>query len=298
MSVKKYDVFLRVVELGSLTKAAEALGYTQSGVSHIIGSLEKELGFPLLLRGRSGTRLTDGGRRILPCIRGMLNYAEQLEQVVSAIRGLDAGTVRVGAFTSVAVRWLPGMLKQFLEDYPRIEFKLLNGDYHNVERWLTEGSIDLGFVSMPCAPEGEYIPLRKERLLAILPPEHRLAGLARLPIGELEGEPFISLERDTDHDARRALESSGVRPKLRFSTRDDYAIIAMVEQGLGVSIMPELLLEGRRDRVRILELDPPSSRTIALAIPAAAHVGPAARKFADYVKNWVADRYGKVEMVN
>ncbi|NCC68687.1 MAG: LysR family transcriptional regulator, partial [Clostridia bacterium] len=139
MSANKYEAFVRVVELGSLTKAAEAIGVTQSAVSHMINSLEAEFGFSLLRRGRSGAFLTTEGERVIPAVRGILNHSEQLSQIVASIRGVETGTVRIGAFTSVAVHWLPGMIKAFQRDYPNVEIRLMNGDYHDVEQWLEEG---------------------------------------------------------------------------------------------------------------------------------------------------------------
>ena len=161
MSISKFETLAKVCELGSLTKAAEALGCTQSAVSHTINSLEEQFGFAILTRSRAGVNLTDDGQRIMPSVRGMLNYYEQLNQTVSAIRGLDFGTVRIGAFTSVAVHWLPGVIKEFQRDYPNVDIKLLNGDYHDVEKWLTEGSVDLGFVNLP-AKVGEDVAARIE----------------------------------------------------------------------------------------------------------------------------------------
>ena len=148
--------------------------------------------------------------------------------------------LRVGTFTSVAVHWLPGMIKIFQQDHPNIEFRLLNGDYHDVENWLTDGSIDVGFVALPSRVECRTIPLREDRLLAILPKDHPKAGLDRYPLSEIGQEDFISLLKNSDQDARRAMELAGVRPNIKFTTKDDYAIIAMVENGLGVSIVPEL----------------------------------------------------------
>ena len=107
MNLSKYEALTAVVEQGSLTLAARELGCTQSNLSHSIDSLEKELGFALLLRSRGGVRLTPEGERLMPAVRGLLNSAEQLRQTAASVRGLDSGTVRVGAFTSVAVHWLP-----------------------------------------------------------------------------------------------------------------------------------------------------------------------------------------------
>ena len=289
----RYEVLLSVVEQGSLTQAAASLGCTQSAVSHSLDTLEKELGFPLLKRTRGGVRLTGEGERLLPAVRELLRSREQLKQVAAAIRGLDAGTVRIGAFTSVAVHWLPGVLKEFQTDFPRVDFRLLNGDYHDVEQWLSDGSIDIGFVTVPCPVRCELIPLMEDRLLAILPEGSRFASYPKFPLIECETEPFISLLESSDHDARRALEAAGVHPNVRFYTKDDYAILAMVEQGLGMSIMPELLLRGRRDRLLTLPLIPEAKRTIALAIAAGNRAGPATRRFADYVVRYVKREAGR-----
>ncbi|HIT30553.1 MAG TPA: LysR family transcriptional regulator [Candidatus Scatomorpha stercoravium] len=294
MPVNKYEAFLKAAELGSLTRAAVELGVTQSAVSHMIGALEEELGFSLLKRGRSGARATAEGERVLPAIRGMLNSREQLEQTAAAIRGLDCGTVRIGTFTSVAVHWLPGMIKRFQADYPNVELKLMNGDYHDVEQWLADGSCDLGFIALPTKQRGKVTALLEDRLLAVVPKDHRLASLPRFPIKEVEHEPFISLLETSDHDARRALDAAGVTPNIRYTTKDDYAIIAMVEQGLGVSIMPELLLSGRNDNVRIMELTPPASRVIGLCLPDADRAGPATTRFAQCVSDWVREHYARI----
>lgn len=287
MSISRYETLAKVVELGSLTRAAEALGCTQSAVSHTINNLETEFGFAIIKRSRAGVRLTGDGERIMPSVRGILNYEEQLRQTVSAIRGLDFGTVRIGAFTSVAVHWLPGVIKEFQRDYPNVDIKLLNGDYYDVERWIEEGSVDLGFVNVPTGIKCECIPLMEDRLLAILPHGHKFESYPKFPLVECETEAFITLLEESNHDANRALAAAGIKPNIRFSTKDDYAIIAMVKKGLGISIMPELLLKGRHDDVVVKELVPPSKRVIGLAMTETSRHSPATRRFADYIVGWV-----------
>ena len=284
MNISKYESFLATIEAGSLTQAAENLGCTQSAVSHSIASLEAELGFPLITRSRGGVKLTEEGEKLLPAVRSLMASAESLEQTASSIRGLQSGTVRIGAFTSVAVHWLPPILKRFQTDYPNVDFRLLNGDYHDVDQWVQDGSVDIGFINMPNTLDCECIALMEDRLLAIVPEDSRFAAYPKFPLIECETEPFISLLESSDHDARRALDAAGVKPNVRFYTKDDYAIIAMVEQGLGVSIMPELLLKGRHDRLKVLPLQPDAVRTIGLAV---ASKGPAALKFAEYVVDFV-----------
>lgn len=288
-TIAQYQALMTVLELGSFTKAAEKLGCTQSAVSHIIEALERELGFALIKRSRAGVFLTTEGERLLPAVRNLMSSVEQLEQTAADICGLNRGTVRIGAFTSVAVHWLPGVLKAFQADYPHVEVMLKNGDYHDVEQWLLDGSVDIGFVNVPCDVKCECIPLMEDRLLAVLPLGSRFESYPRFPLTECENEPFISLLESSDQDSRRALEAAGVKPNVRFYTKDDYAIIAMVENGLGMSIMPELLLKGRTERVRVLPVIPEAKRTIGLAIAAGNKAGPATRRFADYVVRFVKE---------
>ena len=290
MNVSRYEILAKVVDLGSLTRAAAELGCTQSAVSHSIKNLEEDFGFTVLTRSRGGIKLTEDGELIMPAIRSMLSYEEQLRQTVSAIRGLDTGTVRIGAFTSVAVHWLPSVIKDFQRDYPHVDIKLLTGDYYDVEEWINAGLVDLGFVTVPNRLDCDCVTLMEDNLLAILPKDHKFASYPKFPLVECETEAFITLLETSNHDARRALDAAGIKPNIRFSTKDDYAIIAMVEQGLGISIMPELLMKGRHDDLKVKELVPPSKRTIGLAVPEASKHSPATQKFADYIVKWVKEQ--------
>ena len=288
MDIKKYETLVRVIEQGSITRASDTLGCTQSSVSQTINNLETEFGFPILIRSRTGIRLTPEGEKILPAIRGILSSSEQLNQIVSSIRGLDTGIVRIGTFSSVGVHWLPGMIKEFAEIYPDIELNLMSGDYYDVEQWLKDGSIDLGFIALPSAVNCRTFPLMEDRLLAVLPVGHRLAELDQVPLVELRDETFISLLAASDQDVRRVLESVGIRPKVKYKTKDDYAIISMVENGLGISIMPELLLQGHHSNVVTRPTFPGVQRVIALAVPDSSEFSPAVQAFALHVRKWVS----------
>ena len=217
---------------------------------------------------------------------------EELTELIGDIRSADAGTVRLGAFTSVAVHWLPGMIRTFQSAHPKAELKMFNGDYHDMEQWLREGEVDLGFVTLP-APEGmRTIPLTQDPLVAIMPKNHRLAQLDEIPIQKLGEDPFISLLQSSAHDIHRALDNAGVRPNIKFTTKDDYAILAMVEQGLGISIVPQLLIQGRTQNLAVRPLKPRASRTIALAIPEGKPL-PVVEAFAQTAVAWVNEQSGK-----
>ena len=186
----------------------------------------------------------------------------------------------------MSVHWLPQIIKAYESVYPNIEITILGGDYHDVELWLAEGAIDIGFVTLPSDANCRFIPLKEDRLLAVLPSDHKYADLDRLPVTRIADEPFISLLESSDHDTRKALDAYGIKPNVKFTSKDDYAILAMVENGLGMTIMPELLLKGRRDRVKTMELIPGAKRTIALALPSVGAT-PAAENFSLYVLDFL-----------
>lgn len=286
MSISKYEVFLKVVELGSLTRAAEVLGFTQSGISHTISSLESEFGFTLLLRNRSGVRLTVNGEQVVQPIREIMKWNEQLKQQVADIHGLETGTITIGTFTSVSVHWLPGMIKQFREEYPYIEFKLMEGGYLEIEQWIKAGVVDCGFISLPTRENFEVFPLKQDRMLAILSKEHPLSKAPYMPLAQIAHEDFIIPKAGSDYDVRRVLEKAAIKPNIKFSAGDDYAIIAMVENGLGISILPELVIQRQNHNVAMLELEERSFRSLGIAVHSMRHASPAAKRFLEHVQSW------------
>lgn len=288
MDTKKYEVFAKTVELSSLTRAAQELGLTQSGVSHIIAAVESELDLPLLKRTRTGAHLTPDGEKLMPFISEIVRQEKLLHRAAAELHTLVSGKVRIGTFTSVATHWLPGMMMSFQQEYPQVDFQLFNGDYHDVDTWINSGSVDIAFIALPTRHKIRCIPLYEDELMAILPKGHPLAVRDICRVEDVARESFISLLESSNHDARRALDAVGMKPNIRFETKDDYAVIAMVRQGLGVSIMPSLLLRGNNEGIEIRPIDPPASRTIALAVTSE-NPGPAAARFAEFAVQWVKE---------
>lgn len=287
LSINKYEIFLKVVELGSLTKAADVLGFTQSGISHTISSLEMEFGFPLLIRNRSGVKLTVNGEKVIKPIREILKWNEQLKQEVASIHGLEVGTITIGTFTSVSVHWLPGMIKQFRSEYPYIEIKLMEGGYLEIEQWIEAGLVDCGFISLPTRDRFEVIPLKKDRMLGIVSQENPLSKESFLSLAQIAKEDFIIPKVGSDYDVRRVLDKAGIKPNIKFSAGDDYAIMAMVEMGLGISILPELVLKRQNHNVTMLELEERSFRALGIAVNSMKYASPATKKFLKHVQAWL-----------
>ena len=291
MPYSKYETLVRIVDCGSITQAAKELGYTQSAVSHILSGLEEEFGFPLLTRSRSGIQLTSSGERILPAFRSLVASEEHLRQISAALKGMNAGKIRIGTISSIGVHFLPGILHSFLEKYPSMEFSIKNGDYHDVEQWITDDSSDICFTAIPASASCKSFPLCTDRLFAILSKNHRHAGLSVLPMDAVQEEPFIALPESSAHDLRHALANTGITPNIRFRTNDDYAIISMVEHGLGISIMPELLLLQHSDRVAVLELENHPFRTLGMVFPKISEGFPAVASFSQHAADWVSKNY-------
>ncbi|WP_339229341.1 LysR family transcriptional regulator [Oceanobacillus sp. FSL K6-2867] len=284
MSISKYKVLMEVLEQKSLTKAAETMGYTQSGISHTINSLEEEFGFELIVRGRSGARLTKNGEQVITTIREILKWNEYLEQQIAAVHGVELGTVRIGTFTSVSVHWLPNILKKFQQDFPNIKIKLVEGDYREIEEWILNGVIDCGFISAPTRNKFDVILLHKDKMLVILPPDHHLGSQDTINIEQIEKEPFIMPRQGSDDDINRVLKKAPFKPNIAFMAGDDYAIMSMVESGLGISILPELVLKGQQRYIHKKELKEENYRSLGIAINSKKNLAPATKKFLNYVQ--------------
>ncbi|CAM3254789.1 LysR family transcriptional regulator [Brevibacillus invocatus] len=287
MSLNKYEVFTSVMETGSLTKAGELLGLTQSAVSHAIASLEQEFGLTLMIRGRSGISLTSNGERLYGYMREILRVNEQMKQEVDAIKGIESGTVNLGTFTSVSTQWLPGILKQFQDAYPNIEIKLFEGYYDDIEEWVSAGKVDLGFVSMPTATSFDLLPLKKDRMLLLVPSDHPLAAREIVQVSELVEETFIMPTIGCDNDIQRILKEYKLQPKIKYELGDDHAIIAMVQNGLGISILPEMILFRLPANICVIPLEGAHYRTIGIGAPSMANLSPAAQRFLACVEDWV-----------
>jgi len=191
----KYMAFIKTVEYGSFTKAAEILNYSQSGISRMINDLEKEWNVALLERSRAGVKLTSDGMKLLPYAKRVCEEHAILQNQVDELNGLKTGLIRIGTFSSVATHWIPNMIREFQRDYPNVDYELLLGDYDEIEEWIAEGRVDCGFLRLPVRKEFETTFLERDQLLAILPENHPLCDGEMVSLQSLSEEKFILLER-------------------------------------------------------------------------------------------------------
>lgn len=232
MELSKYEAFLKTVELGNITQAADVLGYTQPAVSRVIADLEREWGVPLLIRNRTGVSLTPEGEYLIPQIRAVCAAQRELEGSVERLLSLDGGTVRVGSFHSVAANWLPQIVRSFLQIYPNVDIQIsYNLEYSAIENSIIQGGVDCGFVTLPLnvrsTPPLHTFFLKREQLCAVLPPDHLLARAKSYPVTRFSEDPFIPIREDQDRDMSRIFKSCGVRPNIRYFAEDSNIIASM-----------------------------------------------------------------------
>lgn len=284
MNIQKHMAFVKTVEYGSFTKAAEILNYSQSGISRMINDLEKDWKVTLLERGKAGVKLTSDGLRLLPYAKNVCSEYEKLLMQVDEIGGLQSGLIRIGTFSSVATHWLPNMIKAFQTDYPNIDYELLLGDYTEIGEWIITGRVDCGFIRLPARHVLETIFLEQDKLLAILPQNHPLTNLEKIPVAALCNEPFMLLEKGAKAEVSEIFERCNLTPNTHFTTWDDYSIMSMVESGLGVSILPQLILKRTPYKIVAKELDVPAYRNIGLALRNKKTASLAVKRFLDYLQ--------------
>ena len=275
----KYLAFVKTVEKGSFTRAAQELAYAQSSVSKMVADLETEWGMTLLERSKSGVCLTSAGEQIMPFLRKVLKDYSELEGQICRMNGIETGEVRIGTFSSVAINWLPNIFSALQKDYPGIEFEMLLGDYEEVERWIREGRVDCGFLRLPAGSGFDTILLTEDEYKVVLPKGHPLAAHETVSIEALNDQPFLLLEHGGKTEVTALLERYQVHPAIRFTTWEDFAILAMVEKGLGIGILPDMILRRIPYKVEIRSLQEPYYRSIGLVMKHQAHLTPAVKKF-------------------
>lgn len=287
MSFFSYEIFDAVAKQQSFLRAAEVMNLTPSAVSHSISSLESKLGFPLFLRSRTGVKITSEGERMLIHVREILNCEEQLQQEAAQINGLEKGTVVIGTFSSVCVNWIPGIVKSFRDFYPNIDINIMQGDYEDVLFWTKTGVVDIGFATLPVKEELIETPLCMDRLLCITPKSFKPVHSKYVTIDDIRNQPFILQREGYNTDTISFIKKHSISIRSQFFIDDDQSIIAIVESGLGISIVPELILNKVRCNVNVYPIVPNEFRTIGLVTHKKQLLSPATLKMFDHIVSYI-----------
>ncbi len=284
MDSVKCRALLEVLERKSISDAARRLGYTPSGISRIIDSLEEEVGFPLIIRNRANIEPTTDCETILPAMKELSFWARQITQLSEQIGGVKTGFIRIGTSYRTYYPWLTHMIVKFSQSYPQVKFSISEASSSELLLAMQEHKIDFCIISQR---EGEYqwIPLQENEVVACLPPNHPLADAASYPIVRLETDSYIETYPHQDTDNARIRKKLHIKANTCFSTSDQYAALRMVEAGLGVCLNNGINAANLLGNVVYKTLDPPQSVVIGIATPSKEMQSPALRAFLTVVKD-------------
>ncbi|WP_304152825.1 LysR family transcriptional regulator [Megamonas hypermegale] len=288
--ISRYGIFCKVIELASFSKVARKIGYSQSAVSQTIKSLEKELGVILIDRKKDGITLTSDGKEFLPYLEAIYSAECALEQKHKEITGLENSIIRLGTFTSVSRNILPQLMKQFKKIYPNVNFILKQGEYTSIQKWVQTNSVDFGFVNSNAVSGIDVEVLYEDEMLAVLPPNHPLAQNEIISLAQLAKEPFILLDEGDYSVIMNAFQKLHLSPQIEYEVYDDYSILAMVRQGLGVSAMYGLVLNGLEKGLQIRPIREKPTRPVALAWQNKNTMSLASRRFMEFIQKFFAQK--------
>ena len=287
MSLYSYKVFLEVVDSGSFVKASEKLNLSPSAVSHAVKSLENEFGFSLLSRNRAGASVTSSGERVLPYIRSLIKIQNNLEQEVNIINNYDVGAVRIGLFSSVASNWFIKILHDFKENNPGVDVIFQQGDYADIMIWLKNGDVDMAFTTDELAKDTNFLPLREDPLICVTSEEYVPSDGKQMAPSDLKGSSLIINKECEQYDARRYLKENGIHADAYYETVTHQTLFAMVREGMGICLIPELVANVAREGVRKYPIKGRPSRIIGLTYSDPETISPAAKLLTEAIKKYV-----------
>lgn len=284
MGTNKLRAFLLVAEYRSITRAAEALSYTQSGITHMIRGLERDWGVTLFDRSNHGMVLTTEGRILRDSAEEIVKAEQRTLDMLEELKNVVRGSVRIGSFTSVATHILPNILRSFSESFPNVTVEILQGDYFEIREWLTEGHIDFGILKTPIPPDLDGFFLARDELLAVFPLDDPLLKKNKVQLADIHDRQFILLDVGEASEIEAFLAQDNVELSVKMQIKDDYAVLAMVEAGLGISILHELMLRRNAFTIESRPFDRPVYRDIYFCDNPAQYHSIASRKFLEHVK--------------
>lgn len=218
-------------------------------------------------------------------MRAVLNQEEKFYQEIDSIRGLRKGTVRIGTFVSTSTSWLPQVLAYFQKNYPDIVFEIREQGQDEMESGILDGSLDLALMSRPERDSIEFIPVYDDPLLVVFSDQYDLSGYDYVPVSKLAEYPMIMTYQSFDRDVRRVFSGADITPDVKYYFKDDFAVLSMVQHGLGIAVLPELITEKFPGDYDTRMLDPEAYRTLGVGVRSMQEAGPLARFVIRYIQD-------------
>ncbi len=259
-----------VSEAGSITRAAQRLGYTAPALSQQLAKLEREAGTTLLVRHHRGARLTAAGELLVARARRILDELDRARLELAQLSGLSGGRLRIGTFPSAGIHLLPPALSAFRRAHPDVELTVAEFEPPAGVTAVADGEMDLALTHTYEPADPEPLPrsvraevLLVEELVLVTAPGHVLvAGADRLPLADLAGQPLVSMA--PDHPRRRgveaALAAAGAVPSVLMRTPGYAVVCALASAGLGVAVVPEMVARMASTPLGVRRLEPSTLR--------------------------------------
>lgn len=298
MANQKYEAFVTAAKTGSFKAAAAELGYTQAGISYMMNALEQEMGTALFARDHAGVRLTADGQNLLPWIKDVCASERALQTRLDEIRNVEAGSLSIAAFASIAIHWLPDIMDSFLREHPNVHYDLsCFEDQGEMEEAAWRGDFDCCFLILPARLNYFSVPLAQDPLYIVVSPDHPMANAPFFPTQAMLDEPYIKIRNDSYTELDAVFSRHGVKPEPRFVMENDYAVMGMVSKGWGYSLFPKLMLENAPFELARLEPEMPAHRELGLAVKSYEKASVATKAFIACVQDW-ARREGLTESLD
>ncbi|WP_110675020.1 LysR family transcriptional regulator [Salinicola sp. RZ23] len=283
MNLNQIRLLVALGETGSLSRAAERLGMTQSGASQALTALETDLGVRLATRQRRGIVLTRLGQQVLEQAHQVVDGLTSIRHLANAARGCAHGRLRLGCLPSFSATLLPGLLRVFAQQHPGIRVVAMEGTDDEVAAWLAAGRVDIGVICDPSPLRGG-VTLCHDEWLAVVPSPHRWVrqGLSQVALAAVAKEPFVLATGGCSSNARTLFDSAGLALQdLQLEVRDWNSALTLVGEGLGVALVPSLHLPRQRQGWRALALETPCPRRLGLELSTSDTPAPGVQAFID-----------------
>jgi DNA-binding transcriptional LysR family regulator len=288
MSLYLYEVFKTVAEYKSFSRTAEAMHITPSAVSHAIANLEDQFGFALFERSRKGVQLTVNGEKMLPLVNRVRECNENVLQEAGRINDSDVGEVRIGVLHSVALTWMPEIIKRFKDKYPKIEVRIYEAGYNEISDLLYKHAIDIGIVADSFVKAGQMFELLvKDHMVCVVPADFTTKSEKMITVEEIKRGKLLMQYDAGEIELKKFLEDNEISVDEYIKVDDDNVMVALVEQGLGISVVPGLCVKNSRRKVKILGLKPDVYRNLGLVTASTRSPAPATVKMIAEIKNYV-----------
>ena len=268
MDTKKINALLLSLERGSLTAAAEELGYTQSGMTHMMNALEDEIGLKLLHRSKTGVHLSPAGEELLSELISLNENAVNLEQHIKELKQKGTSMLKLGAYASMARQWLPAILAQMRRICPEMEVSVtMFSDIGLCYNAVKDGSLDCAIASRINKTFSGlgWVHLRDDPLVAVLPADSDFTGNT-YPVEKFSGQEFLMPSGGFELDIIPALSAGSTKstPIIHYTNLDDASLASMVAHRLGVTVLSDLVMQSISDKVMALPLEPFAYRSLGI----------------------------------